>query len=142
MEIANATDKRQCISRLLLSEKLPIEDLPESLENFLVAVENSEVVGVIGLEQFGNYGLLRSLAVYPTFRNSGVASKLIEQTELLAASKGLVEIYLLTETASEYFTKKGYVKIIRVDLPNEVQQSSEFSYICPQSAIAMKKKLI
>jgi amino-acid N-acetyltransferase len=142
MEIANANEKRDSIIRLLSAENLPVGDLPKHLENFIVAMEDNEVIGVIGLEEYGNYGLLRSLTVSLSFRDFGIAGKLIEQIEYLACSKGLTNIYLLTETASAYFTKKGYTKITRFDVPDEVQQSSEFSHVCPQSAIVMTKKII
>ncbi|MFI5162643.1 MAG: arsenic resistance N-acetyltransferase ArsN2, partial [Sphingobacteriales bacterium] len=126
---------------LLESEKLPAFDLPEALENFAVVVENDEVIGVAGLETYGNYGLLRSLAVLPGFRGNGVAGNLIRHVESLANAQGLNTIYLLTETALEYFKRKGYKQITRANIPAEVQRSSEFSYACPQSAIAMMKPI-
>jgi amino-acid N-acetyltransferase len=49
---------------------------------------------------------------------------------------------LLTETAPGYFETKGYQQITRADVPEEVQQSSEFSHVCPQSAIVMKKIIL
>ena len=141
MLISKAKSYREYIVTLLLSEKLPADDLPEILENFLVATQDDELIGVIGLEIYGNYGLLRSLAVKPAFRSQNIAGKLIRQVETLAASKGLKAIFLLTETAPDYFARKGYERITRNDVPDEVQQSSEFSHVCPQSAIVMKKDI-
>lgn len=126
---------------LLIDEKLPVSDLPESLENFLVALDDHKVIGVAGLEIYGHCGLLRSLAVDAAFRGRGIAGKLLGQIETLALSKGLTTIYLLTETAPDYFDRKAYIRITREDVPAEVQRSSEFSYVCPQSAIVMKKTL-
>ncbi|MDB5132993.1 MAG: hypothetical protein JWR02_2742 [Mucilaginibacter sp.] len=126
---------------LLAAEKLPVADLPDTLDNFVVAIEDAAVIGVAGLEIYGNYGLLRSLAVSADYRGRGIAAKLLGRVEALAASKALTEIYLLTETAPGYFGSKGYVKIIRADVPAEVRQSSEFSRVCPQSAIVMKKNI-
>jgi amino-acid N-acetyltransferase len=79
--------------------------------------------------------------VKPAFRNQNIAGKLIAQIETLAGSKDLKTIFLLTETAPEYFARKGYEKITRNDVPAEIQQSSEFSHVCPQSAIVMKKDI-
>lgn len=141
MEIIEAENYRESIMTLLSAEKLPVADLPSTLENFLVASQDDEITGVVGLEIYGDYGLLRSLTVRNDLRGQGIADKLIIQIESLAISKGLKGIYLLTETAPDYFDRKGYSKITRADVPAEVQQSSEFSHVCPQSAIVMKKNL-
>jgi amino-acid N-acetyltransferase len=141
MEIIKGKDHRDDIIALLSSEKLPADDLPASLDNFLVIITDNELVGVAGLEIYGNYGLLRSLTVRADFRNQNIAGKLVAQIEKRAATEGLKAIFLLTETAPDYFSRKGYAVIARPEMPLEVQQSSEFSHVCPQSAIAMKKDL-
>lgn len=141
MEIVEAINYREHIIALLSSEKLPADDLPASLDNFLVTIADSKLAGVAGLEIYGNCGLLRSLAVRPDFRNQNIAGKLVAQIEYLAEAKGLKAIFLFTETAPDYFSRKGYQAITRSEVPVEVQQSSEFSHVCPQSAIAMKKYL-
>jgi amino-acid N-acetyltransferase len=141
MEITEAINYREDIIELLSAEKLPTRDLPSSLNNFLVMIDNDELIGIIGLETYGNYGLLRSLAVHPGSRNRNIAGKLVKQIEKLAKTEGLKAIFLLTEIAPGYFSRKGYKVMARSEIPPEVQQSTEFSHVCPQSAIAMKKDL-
>ncbi|HVS94126.1 MAG TPA: arsenic resistance N-acetyltransferase ArsN2 [Mucilaginibacter sp.] len=141
MEILSAANYSDSVKGILEAEKLPVSDLPQNLEDFSVAIENNETLGVAGLEIYGNYALLRSLAVKARFRGRGIAGRLLEQIEALALSKGVDIIYLLTETAPEYFEKQGFVQISRADVPAEIQKSSEFSYVCPQSAAVMKKTL-
>lgn len=141
MNITEAKDHREGILNLLTTEKLPVEDLPAALNNFFVAQKGAELIGVIGLEVYGYYCLLRSLAVHPEFRGLGVAGRLVDQIEALAKSKGLKAIYLLTETAPGFFERKNYKKIARDEVPTALQQSSEFSHVCPQSAIVMMKTL-
>ncbi len=138
MLIEQAKNKREAIVAILFAEKLPVDDLPEMLDNFLVATEGEQLIGVIGLEIYGGYGLLRSLAVLSEYRNKGVAGLLIRHLEKNA---GLKELYLLTETAPEYFAGKGFQKVTRDEVPDEVKMSSEFSNVCPVSAIAMKKSI-
>ena len=142
MLIEKAHNQRGDIAAILSAEKLPIDDLPEKLDNFLVATENGLLIGVAGLEIYGCYGLLRSLAVLPGYRNKGIAGKLLERLESLSTLSGLKELYLLTETASEYFAGKGFQNITRNDVPEEVKRSSEFSHSCPASAIVMKKSIL
>ena len=143
MLITKAENYRENVTQLLITVKLPAEDLPSSLENFYVVVDNSnEVIGVAGLEIYGDYGLLRSLAILPEYRDQGIANQLLERVENLALLNKLKAICLLTETAPEYFSRKGYARITRADVPAAVQASSEFSHVCPASAIVMKKELI
>jgi amino-acid N-acetyltransferase len=61
---------------------------------------------------------------------------------LNARKKGLTTLYLLTQTAEKYFEKKGFEKIARDQTPHEVQQSKEFSHLCPSTAVAMKKQIL
>lgn len=142
MEIISGTHHRQQLEVLLKGEKLPVSDLPASLENFIVAIVGDDVVAVAGLEVHSDHGLLRSLAVKSQYRNQGIADQLIQKIELVAREKGLKDIYLLTETAAGYFPKKNYHAIARDIAPDEIKRSSEFNSVCPQSAILMMKSLI
>lgn len=139
MIIDQAQPHRNAIKALLSAEKLPTIDLPETLDNFIAAIADAEVIGVAGLEIYGSFGLLRSVAVRSDFRSQGIAAKLLRRIDALASLKGITEIYLLTETASDYFERKTFRRIDRTEVPEELQQSSEFSHVCPQSAIVMKK---
>jgi amino-acid N-acetyltransferase len=141
MQIIAATNHRQQVERLLSAEKLPVDDLPPALDNFIVVIQDDEIIAVAGLEIYGSYGLLRSVVVRSDQRGKGFAGQLLKDIEDLARNKGLTEIYLLTETAPDYFKKKGYIQVTRTGVPFEVQQSSEFSHVCPQSATAMKESL-
>jgi amino-acid N-acetyltransferase len=134
-------EEKQLIIALLQAEKLPTEDLPVLLDGFFIARDNDEVIGAVGLERYDNYGLLRSLVVNRVHRNRNIAAALLQETENKAAVQGIETIYLLTETAPDYFGKKGYEKIEREDVPAAVQRSSEFSHVCPVSAIVMKKRV-
>jgi amino-acid N-acetyltransferase len=141
MQIENAENYRAKVIALLASEKLPTDDLPQTLENFVVAKQGEELIGVAGIEIYDGNGLLRSVAVSAAYRGKGIANQLLDNVEDLAADRSIQAIFLLTETAPEYFSKKGYQKITRAEVPAEVQQSTEFSHVCPQSAIVMKKIL-
>ncbi|MES2267379.1 MAG: arsenic resistance N-acetyltransferase ArsN2 [Bacteroidota bacterium] len=141
MIIDQASPYKEKVIELLAAEKLPVADLPQTLDNFIVAIQDGNVVGVGDVEVYGLYGLLRSLAVRPDHRSTGIAGKLLARLDMIGKQKGLTELYLLTETAPAYFERKNYTKITRDDVPAEVQRSSEFSHVCPVSAIVMKKEL-
>ncbi len=106
MIIDNAEHYKEQVIALLAAEKLRVADLPETLENFLVVIADNQVIAIAGIDVYGNYGLLRSLAVHPEHRNAGIAGKLLERLEALASSKRLTELYLLTEITPDYFKRK------------------------------------
>jgi amino-acid N-acetyltransferase len=138
---ARASD-RMAISQLLTSGKLPVQDIDKNLPDFFVGIDNNQIVGVIGLEKYGQYGLLRSMATGASHRNYGIASKLIDRLFQHAKSIGLKEVYLLTETAKDYFTKKGFITLQRNEVPDAIKESAEFSHVCPASATVMNKSIV
>jgi len=139
--IKTGNEQRDAVIALLQSANLPVKDLPNTLDNFFVALHDGKVIGAIGLEQYGDCGLLRSMVVDQRHRNKNIASQLVLQLEQYATGKGIHSIYLLTETAPLFFERKAYNKITREEVPKALQASSEFSHICPVSAIVMHKQL-
>src|SRR5579872_6828134 len=89
---------------LLESAGLPTQDLAHipGLRMWVAAAEDS-IGGVIALQPFGTEGLLRSLAVSPARRKSGVATTLVRQLEEDARAQGITRLTLLTETAEAFF---------------------------------------
>ncbi|HEX6914812.1 MAG TPA: arsenic resistance N-acetyltransferase ArsN2 [Chitinophagaceae bacterium] len=134
-------EQRSDFITLLQANQLPYEDLPADLQHFLVAIEQNNVIAAIGLEQYGTCGLLRSMVVHQAYRDRQVAASLVEALETRAKKAGIGEIYLLTETAEAYFARKGYQRVTRADVPQPLYASSEFSHVCPQSAVVMRKQL-
>jgi amino-acid N-acetyltransferase len=136
-----APQHREAIVTLLRDTRLPTEDLPPTLDHFFVATDGTSVVGTIGLEVYGECGLLRSMVVHPNQRSGGIATRLVQALEDNAQAQGVRCMYLLTETAPDYFQRKGYERISRENVPDAIKASSEFSTVCPASAIVMKKTL-
>ena len=130
------------IKSLLVDCGLPADDIkPSYLENFFVIQDSGQIVGSVGLEICGEFGLLRSLALSKPMRGAGLGTQLVEQIEDYACSKKVKSIYLLTTTADRFFLQLGYQTILRESAPAPVQETTEFQSICPASAICMYKKL-
>jgi len=140
MQIAIATEQsRSEIKELLQSQNLPSEDLPGILSDFYTVRDGQKLVGLIGMERYGSCGLLRSMVVHPEHRNKGIAEALVKQLEQAASATGITDMYILTETAEQYFKRKGYRIVGREEVPGEIKGSSEFSSVCPVSATVMRK---
>ena len=127
----------------LNSCNLPAQDLtPGILSGFELAfAADSRLVGQIGLEVFGDIGLLRSLAVAPDWRGHGLGGELVAQRESEARRAGLTAIYLLTTTAADYFRRRGYEDVPREAVPEAVAAHAQFRSLCPASAKCLRKVL-
>ena len=121
---------------------LPVADLtPDHMQDFLVAADEDRAVGMIGLEQFGGIGLLRSLVVDPAARSGGIGQQLVDALETRASQAGVTELWLLTIDADRYFTRLGYTATAREIAPAPIRETAEFSSLCPGDAVLMKKAL-
>ncbi|MFC5570679.1 arsenic resistance N-acetyltransferase ArsN2 [Lysobacter yangpyeongensis] len=142
MELRPLQETEHADIRVLLSDnKLPTEDLDPAAIEFIVAVDDARVVGVVGLETHANAGLLRSLAVDVAHRSTGLGAALVQAVEARARDSGLSQLVLLTQTAEAFFARRGYAVIDRSSAPPPVQSSAEFRSICPASATCMSKLL-
>jgi amino-acid N-acetyltransferase len=140
--ITRATDRDAAAIRALLAQsRLPTSDLVSSRPEFLVAHAGGELVGIGAIESLGAAGLLRSVAVIPSRRKSGLGRAIVLRLERLARESGMRELILLTETARPFFEHLGYEVIDRSFATAAVQASEEFKSLCPQSAVCMRKPL-
>jgi amino-acid N-acetyltransferase len=140
IHVATGTDYPSA-KTLLQKNNLPTDDIPTELPHFFVVKDNGVLIGTIGLECYGSCGLLRSMATDINYRNRGIASALVAELLRYAKRLGLMEIYLLTETAADYFERKGFKRIDRNEAPDEIRASAEFSHVCPSTAVLMKKEI-
>jgi len=131
------TDDRQAIEELLIASALPIDGVADAISGFLVAESHGTLIGTIGMEYCGDYGLLRSTAVATEWRGRGVARQLVERIVAEAERRGLHALYLLTTTAETYFPSFGFQTTTRASVPAEVQRTVEFQSACPASATVM-----
>lgn len=139
--LAGAQDWEQ-MRDLLLAAALPLDGARECLANFLLAVEGDRLVGCGALEFHADAALLRSLAVDVATRGYGVAGQLVERLLALAAERGVYSVSLLTTTAETFFPRFGFEAVPRDVLPRALQSSAEFRGACPDSAIAMIRRIV
>lgn len=130
------------VKHLLAQCQLPTSDVsPRHLEHFFGCGSVEAPKGVVGLELYDKVALLRSLAVSADSRGNGWGKALVAQAERYARSQGVTEIYLLTTTAAEFFERLGYKRTDRERAPQCIQQTEEFSALCPSSSAFMVKTL-
>ncbi len=125
------------VAQLLRRVQLPPDGLEAHQETLLVARVNGQVVGCAALEIYDDGALLRSVAVERDVRGAGLGQRLTRAALGLARQHDVSRVYLLTETAGDFFPRFGFETIPRSEIAPGVQQSVEFKSVCPETAQAM-----
>jgi amino-acid N-acetyltransferase len=139
LELASEADLAPVLA-LVQACQLPIAGLEQHLGTALVARDRGELVGSAELEMYGECALLRSVAVATHMRGRGLGQRLVRAALDLARQRGVRSVYLLTETAGEFFPRFGFHPIDRASVPEPVKTSVELTSACPESALAMGAK--
>ena len=134
-------DEFDSVTGLLQEANLQYSDLKQPHIRLFRFDKNGKTIGVGGLEIFGNMALLRSVAVSKELQGTGSGTEVVSQIERISKGSGISALYLLTNTASGFFKSRGYQLIHRDEFPEELKQTTQFSGLCPVSAICMKKVL-
>lgn len=120
---------------------LPTSDLKSAQPEFAVVREGDRVIAAGALQRFGSWALLRSVVVDPARQRVGLGQAVVTELERLAGVVGISRLVLLTETAADFFARRGYRVIERDTVPQDVQGCEEFRSLCPSSATCMAKSL-
>ena len=130
------------VETLLAMAGLPLEGAAQAIAAGGVVVRDGQaVVGAAAVERFGAAGLLRSVVIAPERRGAGLGRQLVEAAERLARADGIGELYLLTETAIDWFPRLGYVPVPREEATAAVGQSTEFTTVCARTGVPMRRVL-
>ncbi len=134
-------DNFENVTALLQAQKLPAQDLPATLENFIVAKENGKLIGSVGLQIYKPFALLRSLALESGHQNKGLGKILYKAAHKLALDSQVQELFLITTTAAPFFERLGFSQIERHTVPAAIGATAQFSSICPASGIVMWRRI-
>jgi amino-acid N-acetyltransferase len=130
------------VKRLLAESGLPTADITAAhMEHFFGGGAPTGLAAVVGLELYGDVGLLRSLAVASPERGRGLGKCLVAHAERYAQERGVKELYLLTTTAEAFFSRLGYRRVERDAVPAAIKATREYAGICPANSAVMTRKL-
>lgn len=117
---------------------LTLEGVRENLENFFVARDSDgSLVGVAGVEFYGDSALLRSVAVSNEHRGEGIGHLLVEKCIEESRKRHVRRLYLLTETAEKFMHRFGFRRVERDTVDSRLQASEEFKGACKDTAATM-----
>jgi amino-acid N-acetyltransferase len=129
------------VAGLLGAAGLPTAGLSPSLADFLVAEAGDGITGAVGLEVYGTAALLRSAVVGAAAQGRGAGTALVVALLEHARARGVRDVYLLTNTAEEWFPRFGFARIRRDVVPDALHASAEFQGACPDSAAILHATL-
>lgn len=130
------------LQQFLKKNKLPFQDVKlEGSLYFTYRDEHQNIIGSGGLEVYGKHALLRSLAVDENHRHKKLGVSIVTALMTKAKELNVENLFLLTETARDFFEKKGFQDIDRAEVPEALRNSSEFTSVCPSTAACMLYKL-
>jgi UDP-N-acetylmuramate: L-alanyl-gamma-D-glutamyl-meso-diaminopimelate ligase len=130
------------VRSVLASVSLAEPATDDQAGNFFVLCNEDGTVGGVSLEVLGNDAILRALAVDPKFRGAGYGWILADTAVSQARWRGVRRIYLLTETASDFFAAKfGFRVVDRSTLSRQVAASEVFTRPDSAHQVAMRLDL-
>ena len=109
---------------------------------FFVLRNEQGLVGSVALEVLGDDAVLRALATSADARGSGYGWMLADMAVSQARWRGVRRIYLLTESASDFFAAKfGFRVVDRSTLSKAVAASETFTSVKGAGQVAMRLDL-
>jgi amino-acid N-acetyltransferase len=131
------------VEALLAGADLPLDGAAAAFDLGIVGRvgPGSPVVAAAAIERFGDSGLLRSVVVAPDHRGTGIGRELVAAAEGLAAEEGIHDLWLLTETAIDWFPRLGYQVVERSIAAAAVGESVEFTTLCRDTGVPMHRAL-
>ena len=130
------------VEALLSSRALPVEGVAGRFgPAYVVAESQGRILGVAGVERYGRFGLLRSVAVAEGRQRRGLGQLLTRNRIDWSRDHGIDSLYLLTTTAPDFFARQGFREVPRLAVPIEVRTSPEFAGICPDTSTVMEFRI-
>jgi protein-tyrosine-phosphatase/N-acetylglutamate synthase-like GNAT family acetyltransferase len=136
---AAGPEDRAEVEALLTTAGLPLDGLDQT--EAVIARIDGVLVGVAGLERWGGFGLVRSVAVAEAHRGSGIAAALVTDRLCAARFDALHAAYLVTTSAAGYFERFGFTVIDRATIPGALSPSTQLALPACATAIAMRLQL-
>ncbi len=142
LRIAGPPDLEEALA-LLNAVGLPTEGVREHfLGSFVVArePEDSEVIGLAGVESYGTVGLVRVVALHPEYRGAGLGRALLAAVVNLARVIGMGELYLPAVMAQDSLSELGWEEVDRDELPAAIHTSTGLR-VSPSDSPVMRLRL-
>lgn len=133
--LATAADVR-VLAALLRACELSVEGLEDRVEGTVVLEAEpgrGEPLATACVEDFGPFGLLRSVGVRPEWRGRGLGQLAVAWAVARARARGVRHVSLFTRTAAPFFERLGFRPCELQALPEPVRASAQARGECASS---------
>ena len=138
LEVSNISiNYRQAVEALLEMEGLCFNDINNEEVHLFEVKSNKEVIGYFGYELYDNNALFRSMVVAPEFRKKGYGKLIWDEAKERLVNEHVDKVFLLTNTADQFFKTQGFVEIPRASVPKDIASTTEFIEFCPSDSTCM-----
>lgn len=126
------------VSTLLAASGLQTQAPPDLAHTFL-SLDGTRAVGTVSVDLCPDQqAILRSLAVAPTHRRQGRGRALCQAALAHARALGAREVYVVTETAGDFFAALGFRALPPAKIPTSVR-TAPGSVHCDASALCLHR---
>ncbi|HEX6835963.1 MAG TPA: UDP-N-acetylmuramate:L-alanyl-gamma-D-glutamyl-meso-diaminopimelate ligase [Polyangia bacterium] len=126
------------VRALLDRTELSYPGLEEHVNDLLVVRDAARaVVGCVAMELYDEAGLLRGLATAPERRGEGLGWMLADAALGRARGRGCRRVYLITESASDFFAEKFGFRTVQLSMVDAAVAESAVFRSASASATAM-----
>lgn len=132
------------VESLLRAAGLPTEGVAPLIEDFLVIRDDAgQTIAAAVIEWHAESeettnGLLRSVVVDPQRQGEGLGTQIVRA--IMDSTDR--DLYLLTDSATDFFGGMGFESIDRSLAPPALRQSEEFRCLCGESAAFMRRSVV
>jgi len=126
------------VRALLQRTELAYPELDDHVDDLLIVRDEShEVVACVAMELYDEAGLLRALATAPERRGEGLGWMLADAALGRARNRGCRRVYLITESASDFFAEKFGFRAVQLSMVDAAVAESTVFRTASSSATAM-----
>ena len=129
------------IKDFLVRVGLSLAGVERHFPHFLKLVLDGDLVAIAGLELYNTEGLLRSVAVIPEYRKSGLGDGLTKAIINRARSLGISDLYVVTDRAAGYFYRFGFQLVDLKEISPLLGLSEQLRSRCWENEICLHMKL-
>jgi glycerol 3-phosphatase-2 len=129
------------VAELLRASDVPADGVEERIgDGWTTVIGGREALATAAVVQLGSDGLLRSVAVRPDARGSGLGMLAVAGAARRSRAAGIGSLALFTDAAAAFFERLGFTAVTAADLPPAVQGTKQ-ARECRESATAMIRDL-
>ncbi|MFC0471700.1 GNAT family N-acetyltransferase [Halalkalibacter kiskunsagensis] len=115
------------IQRLVAKAGLRDEGIDQYIKSFLVVEDQEQqLIGTVGIEQYEENGLLRSLVLDSPIWNASLSFEFLQLTLKYAQEQQIETVYLCAKGTNALFHQLGFRVVAKEDVPSDVQSSPHF----------------